>query len=85
MAGTSSPIKKKALREETRRTERLYQARDIESKEPKSDNLHEVRSTQQCHFCGGPYSHNKGPCPGKGKEGRKCGKRNHFAKVCPGK
>ena len=57
----------------------------MESKESKQDNLNEVRSKQQCHFCGGSYPHSKGPCPAKGKDCRKCGKRNHFAKVCRGK
>ena len=36
-----------------------------------------------CH-CGGTYPH-KSPCPAKSKECRKCGKLNHFAKVCCGK
>ena len=96
IAGSSSRIRKKALRDPTyvlkdilvdgRRDEQsTYQARDIESKESKLDNLNEVRSKQQCHFCGGSYPHSKGPCPAKGKECRKSGKRNHFAKVCRSK
>ena len=94
--GSSSRIRKKALRDPTyvlkdilldgRRDEQsTYQARDIESKESKQDNLNEVRSKQQCHFCGGSYPHSKGLCPAKGKDCRKCGKRNHFAKVCRSK
>ena len=49
-----------------------YQARGIEWKEPNLDNLNEVRSKQQCNFCGGSYPHSKG----------ESGKRNDFAKVC---
>ena len=55
----------------------------IESKDEKLDNIQQVRE-KTCHYCGGTYPH-KGPCPAKGKECRKCGKSNHFAKVCRGK
>jgi hypothetical protein len=92
--GISSRIRKKALREpdydlkqillDGRRAEQCeFQARDIESKDEKSDNIQQVRE-KTCHYCGGTYPH-KGPCPAKGKECRKCGKSNHFAKVCRGK
>jgi hypothetical protein len=90
--GISSRIRKKALREpdydlkqillDGRRAEQSeFQARDIESKDEKSDNIQQVRE-KTCHYCGGTYPH-KGPCPAK--ECRKCGKSNHFAKVCRGK
>jgi hypothetical protein len=96
MAGTSSRIRKKALRDPTyglkdilvdgRRDEQsAFQAREIESKDTKRDEINEVKRRQQCHFCGGSYPHEKGPCPAKGKDCRKCGKQNHFAKVCRGK
>ncbi len=96
MAGTSSRIRKKALRDPTyglkdilvdgRRDEQsAFQAREIESKDTKRDEINEVKRTQQCHFCGGSYPREKGPCPAKGKDCRKCGKQNHFAKVCRGK
>jgi hypothetical protein len=64
-----------------------YQARDIESKEPSTDGLHKVHTTPKrtttCRNCGGIYPH-EGQCPAKGKQCRKCGKCNHFAKVCRG-
>jgi transposase InsO family protein len=36
-----------------------------------------------CGLCGGMYPH-VGDCPAKGKECRKCGRHNHFQKVCRG-
>ena len=96
MAGTSSRIRKKALRDPTyalkdilvdgrREEQSSYQARNIESKDSPRDNLNEMNSKQQCHFCGGPYPHGNTPCPAKGKLCRKCGKANHFSKVCRSK
>jgi hypothetical protein len=97
-AGTSSRIRKRALRDPTydlksilldgRRAEQSeYQARHIESKEPSTDGLHKIQHTPKrtttCRNCGGIYPH-EGQCPAKGKECRKCGKCNHFAKVCRG-
>ena len=35
-----------------------------------------------CRQCGLSWPHTKGPCPAKGKSCRKCGKLNHFAKMC---
>ena len=91
--GISSRIRKKALREpdydlkqillDGRRAEQSeYQARDIESKKDKTDSIQKVQR-KTCHYCGGTYPH-KSQCPAKGKECRKCGKLNHFAKVCRG-
>jgi hypothetical protein len=92
MAGTSLRILKKALRDpmyvlkdvdDRREEQSTYQARNIESKEPTK----QVKRGQieAMSLCGGPYPHNKGPCPAKGKECCKCGKQNHFAKGCRGK
>ena len=98
-AGTSSRIRKRALRDPTydlkaillerRRAEQsAYQAREIESQQPTQDDLHKISSkplkrTTTCRNCGGTYPH-EGPCPAKGKQCRKCGKYNHYAKVCRG-
>ena len=35
-----------------------------------------------CRQCGFLWPHTKGPCPAKGKSCNKCGKLNHFAKMC---
>jgi hypothetical protein len=97
-AGTSSHIRKHALRDPTydltsilldgRQAEQSeYQACDIESKEPSTDGLHKVHTTPKrtttCRNCGGISPH-EGQCLAKGKQCRKCGKCNHFAKVCRG-
>ncbi|XP_028414345.1 uncharacterized protein K02A2.6-like [Dendronephthya gigantea] len=97
-AGSSSRIRKKALRDPTydlksilidgRRAEMsTFQARDIESKDTNTDRVNKVSSkttSKTCHNCGGTYPH-EGQCPAKGKECRKCQKLNHFARVCRGK
>ena len=70
MAGSSSRIRKKALRDpeyklrdillDGRRDEQsTYQARDIESKDKNNDMLATIQSesTRKCYYCGGPYSH----------------------------
>ena len=40
------------------------------------------RSSTQCRQCGLSWPHTKSPCPAKGKTCNKCGKPNHFAKMC---
>eukprot|EP00794_Sanderia_malayensis_P020813 gene20813-22856_t len=40
------------------------------------------RDTKPCGHCGGTWPHNKSPCPAQGQTCHKCGKNNHFAKVC---
>ena len=89
MAGTSSRIRKRALRDPTydlkailldgRRAEQSeFQTREIESKEQKPDGVNKVNTqpkrTTTCRNCGGIYPHET-QCPAKG---------NHFAKVCRG-
>ena len=36
----------------------------------------------KCYNCGGSYPHKNSDCPAKGKTCNKCGKANHFAKIC---
>ncbi len=38
------------------------------------------RQQTECGYCGGEHIHQK--CPARGAECMKCGKRNHFARVC---
>ena len=40
-------------------------------------------STISCKFCGKTHIQKKEECPVKGKQGTKCGTRNHFAIKCP--
>ena len=78
MAGTSSRIRKKALRDldytlkdiliDGRRDEESrYQARDIESKDQADGSLAPIQPTRHCYYCGGSYPH-QGVCPAKGKK-----------------
>ena len=92
-SGTSSRIRKKALRDpmydlkaillDGRRDEQsAFQARDIESKEKGSEDINKINQTAKtCRNCGGSYPH-AGNCPAKNKQYKKCGKFNHFAKFC---
>ena len=46
----------------------------------KNNSKFTTRRKQQCGWCG--ETHPQGQCPAFGKYCDKCGKRNHFAKVC---
>ena len=66
-----------------------FQVADIEQKQFERQELHALRkNTRQqpskgtCRNCGGEWPHEKGNCPARGKECRKCGKLNHFARQC---
>ena len=95
-AGTSSRIRKKALRDPTydlkailldgRRDEQsTFQARDIESKDKGNEEVNKVNNTAKtCRNCGGMYPHVEN-CPAKSKQCKSWGKYNHFAEVCRGK
>lgn len=41
-----------------------------------------VPSLKQCKYCGGKHKWDKNKCPAFGRKCNKCGKQNHFAKVC---
>ena len=74
----------------------LYEARKIKSKLEqrkllgivRPDNLVDVNAIKKkkirfqndCDYCG--YSHVKGSCPAYGKTCNRCGRKNHFAKIC---
>ena len=45
----------------------------------------EKRPSSTCGLCGGQWPHRNAPCPAQGKTCRKCGKMNHFARVCRSK
>ena len=62
-----------------------------------SDSVHKIRRGQNprrqmqqhsqpqssmCRQCGLTWPHTRSPCPAKGKSCNKCGKPNHFAKMC---
>lgn len=97
IAGTSSRIRKRALRDRNynlaamlldgRRDEQsAYQAKNIEAKEQQLEETHKITTPKslKCRQCEGQYSH-EASCPARGEQCRKCGKQNHFASVCCGK
>lgn len=47
-----------------------------------SRNRTQQTSSTKCRQCGLPWPHTKNPCPARGKTCNKCGKPNHFAKMC---
>ena len=56
----------------------------MESKGQRLTDIQKVNTTSQiCRNCGGTYPHEQ-QCPAQGKTCHKCGKANHFAKVCRG-
>ena len=48
----------------------------------KRNNTSNGSKSHACHNCGGVWPHKTTPCPARGKDCRKCGKLNHFAKYC---
>ena len=49
---------------------------------PKPKPRPKTYSPNKCRNCGSAWPHKDGLCPTKGRTRRKCGKPNHFAKVC---
>ena len=49
---------------------------------PKPKPRPKTYSPNKCRNCGSVWPHKDGLCPAKGRTCRKCGKPNHFAKVC---
>ena len=47
-----------------------------------STSVHSSKSSSVCRQCGFAWPHTGKPCPAKGKTCKKCGKPNHFAKMC---
>ena len=48
----------------------------------KSHTATKSHSNNKCRKCGLQWPHKAGPCPAQGKTCKKCGKPNHFARVC---
>ena len=42
----------------------------------------DARTNENCFRCGGPFPHQNGKCPAKGKTCNACHKTGHFASVC---
>ena len=62
-------------------------ANRVELKKPQRRTFSKLARTQtppakQCRKCGLTWPHKEGPCPAQGKTCKKCGKPNHFARVC---
>ena len=97
VGGTSSRIRKQALRDPTydlkamlldgRRDEiSHYQSKEIEAQKPerRAEETNRITATKpafKCQNCGRAPHHDT-ICPAKGKECNHCGKLNHFARVC---
>ncbi|XP_073964731.1 uncharacterized protein [Choristoneura fumiferana] len=47
-----------------------------------SAEVHKVEFIIKCRWCGGKHERNVSKCPARGSKCTKCGKFNHFAKVC---
>ena len=43
---------------------------------------HLTKTPTTCRKCGKTWPHKQGPCPAQGQTCNKCGKQNHFAKMC---
>ena len=52
------------------------------SKQSNLPSQREKHQSRTCGLCGGQWPHRNAPCPAQGKLYRKCGKSNHFARVC---
>ena len=59
-------------------------ATDVQQKENSRGLPNSGLRNNRCGLCGGNYPH-QGTCPAQGKKCLKCGKMNHFSKVCRGK
>uniref|UniRef100_A0AC34G474 CCHC-type domain-containing protein n=1 Tax=Panagrolaimus sp. ES5 TaxID=591445 RepID=A0AC34G474_9BILA len=61
-------------------------AREIKSRDdyPNSRGMNKVGNACTCFYCGGDHKKGEENCPAKGKICKKCGKKDHFAKVCKG-
>ena len=97
MGGTSSRIRKKALRDrkhdlkamllDVRRDEiSYYQLKEIEAQKPerRREETNRITAVQPALKCRnyGRAPHQGTVCLAKGKQCNKCGKPNHFARVC---
>jgi hypothetical protein len=58
----------------------LLNANRLTSSSQKIQNPKDGGYITSCRFCGG--QHSRGKCPAYGKSCVKCGRINHFAKVC---
>ena len=59
-------------------TLRLLQKKQHKSREQSQP----PRTPSVCRQCGFTWPHTTSPCPARGKTCKKCGKPNHFAKMC---
>ena len=68
-----------------------FQAAAIEQKQHDQEELRNMQRAprqrqtphaSQCRNCGKEWPHETNPCPARSEECRKCGKLNHFAKLC---
>ena len=63
--------------------EQINELKSIEKSKTKTQEYINRRTVQKSSFkCGRSWPHRNGECPANGKICTKCGKPNHFAKVC---
>ena len=93
--GTSSRLRKRALRDATYSLENMLidgrkaetstaQATGIEAQQQPHEvrRIHQQRANKTCYFCGLAYPDGDKPCPAKDSVCNSCGNRGHFSKVC---
>ena len=54
-------------------------------RQPRKPTVKQQTKEGTCRQCGYTWPHTASPCPAKGKTCRRCGKPNHFAKMCRSK
>ena len=60
---------------------RVHHEKQTKPRRPQGTKPQQTRSNK-CRQCGLAWPHKISPCPAKGKTCQKCGKANHFAKMC---
>ena len=56
--------------------------RNVRKQEYRPKGPRDSKSVKKCKYCGGNHELKREKCPAHGKTCGKCGRSNHFAKVC---
>lgn len=69
----------------TKKAPSKWEPRERTMSKPRLQQQHKRQEPKlRCFFCGNTHIKNRRQCPAWGQTCRKCGKENHFAKVCQG-